>query len=235
MIEFLTSVLKGIQWPLFSMALLGMFFKIKHKGWTSFDSLLVGAFVLFEFFAALQVWFFYGKLQTSSRYLLIGIIFYLPFSAYEIIELFKKLKKKHKYLVAGILLLFFYVIVNGYNIYSPIIKDHISSKQRRKRILTKRTAEVIRNDWNDKKTVPLKIFKCDIYQTGKQPLVESEFIQIGYLSGGQSYHEFMRYSNYRPDYIVSNTEKYQQGYRKIHTHRYKNEVFFIYKKQKEDF
>ena len=94
------------------------------------------------------------------------------------------MKNEHKYLVTGILLLFFYITVNGYNIYSPIIKDHISSKQQRKRILTKCIAEVIRNDWNGKKTVPLKIFKCDIYQSGKQPLVESEFIQIGYLSGG---------------------------------------------------
>ena len=94
---------------------------------------------------------------------------------------------------------------------------------------------MIRNDWNNKKTAQLKIFKCDVYQSGKYPLVESDFGQIGYLAGGQEISDFMKYSNNKPDYIVSHREKCQYGYHKIHEIRYQNEVFFIHKKTKEDF
>ena len=96
-----------------------------------------------------------------------------------------------------------YICINAYNIYSPIIKDYSAIKHQRKRILVLKASEIIRNDWNERHTAPILALKCDVYQSGKRPLVESRLGQIGYLAGGQGLSDFKKYSNYKPDYVVS--------------------------------
>ena len=229
MSEFLYTVAKGIQWPLFVLAIIGIVFKKREKKWNHFDSCLLGTFVLFEILTAFQVFIFYGELQTSSRYLLGGIIFYLPFSAYGLIEVFKILRKKRSGFVIGIISLFVYGCINTYNIYSPIIKDYTAAKHQKKRFLVLNAAEAIRNDWKCRKPDPILVLKCDVYQSGNRPLVESSLGQIGYLAGGQGLSEFLKYSNYKPDYIVSEKDYCPAGYCMINKISYKKDDMFIYK------
>lgn len=233
--EFLSSIAKGIQLPLFVLALTGFFFLIKEKKWTIFNSCILVAFFLFEIFAALQVWFFYGELQTSSRYLLIGTIFYLPFTAHGLINIYKYLRKNKYYIIATYLVLFVYFTVNAYNIYSPIIKDYSSKKHQRKRIFTLRAAKIIQNDWKCKNTSPLLLFKCDCYQSGKRPLVESEFGQTGYLAGGQTMSDFLKYKNCEPDYLVTFVKISPYGYYKMDKIAYRNETLYIHRKIRSSF
>lgn len=234
MSEFLCTVAKGIQWPLFVLAILGIVFKKRQKKWNLFDSYLLGIFVLFEILTAFQVLIFYGKLQTSSRYLLGGIIFYLPFAAYGLIEMFKNLKKNRFVFLFGIVTLSGYICINAYNIYSPIIKDYSAIKHQRKRILVLKASEIIRNDWNERHTAPILALKCDVYQSGKRPLVESRLGQIGYLAGGQGLSDFLKYSNYKPDYVVSEKNSCPAGYYLIGKISYKKDDIFIYKIHNED-
>ena len=55
--------------------------------------------------------------------------------------------------------------------------------------------------------------KCDQYQSGKRPLVEAyaKWSRLGFLAGGQDYHDFRRESDILPDYIVLPAEFFKRN------------------------
>ena len=208
MSEFLHTVWGGI-FPFFLFfALIGIAGRMRRRQWTKFDSLLILVFLVFEFLAAFQIRMFYGLLTTSRRYLFIGIPLYLPFTALGFLELWRIIrnlrfgKSAALLFAAGFCAVFFYVL------YFPIfIKSSRISEKGRERDLQLAAAEWIRSDWSKLPASngdPLRVMKCDQYQTGKRPLISTDpdWLRLGFMTGGQYYPEFLRASGIIPDYIV---------------------------------
>jgi len=197
--DFLLIIFKGLYPLYFFFLVFGVIHRIKCRKWNSFDTLLLSAFFLFEFLAAFQVPFFYGILSTSKRYLWIGLPFSLPFAAEGLRRLLKySFMKKFAAFICIVL-----IGVNIYNVYSPIIHGKHSTGKNAEQAISRDVAEWIKKDWKPRTSSPIAVFKCDRYQSGKRPLVQSEFRRIGYLCGGQDYPAFFSSRNIMPDYIVS--------------------------------
>lgn len=198
--DFLLTVFKGMYPLYFCLLVPGVIFRIRCRKWGTFDSLLLFSFLLFEFLAAWQVSFFYGILSTSKRYLWIGLPLGLPFAANGLLWLSEHSTIKKISPLLGIIL----IGINIYNVYSPVMHEKHSISKTEERTISREAAAWIVNDWkNCHTTLPVTIFKCDQYQSGKRPLVQSEWMRIGWLSGGQNYPEFFISRNVMPDYIVS--------------------------------
>jgi len=206
--EFLHTIWGGI-FPFFLFfALIGIIGRMRRRQWTGFDSLLILTFLVFELLAAFQVCLFYGLLATSRRYLFIGIPLYLPYTALGFRVFWRVLSNlRFGKSVAA----FFAVLLCAaffYKLYSPIFTeffhDSVKGIERDIQLLA---AEWIRSDWNRlpaSQEAPVRIMKCDQYQSGKRPLVETyeEWPRLGFLAGGQNYPAFLRESDILPDYIV---------------------------------
>ena len=206
--KFLHTIWGGI-FPFFLFfAVIGIIGRIRRRQWTGFDTLLILTFLVFELLAAFQVCLFYGLLATSRRYLFIGIPLYLPYTAlgfrdfWRILSNLKFGKSVAAFLAVLLCAAFFY------KLYSPIFTEffHDSVKGIERDILLA-AADWIRSDWDNRpasQEAPIKIMKCDQYQSGKRPIVETQakWSRLGFLAGGQDYHEFLRESDILPDYIV---------------------------------
>ena len=206
--EFLRTIWGGI-FPFFLFfAVIGIIGHIRRRLWTGFDTLLILAFLVFELLAAFQVCIFYGLLTTSRRYLFIGIPLYLPYTAlgfrdsWRLLSNLKFGKAVAAFLAVLLCTAFFY------KLYSPIFTEffHDSGKGM-ERDIHLAAAEWLRSDWNKlpaSQEAPVRIMKCDQYQSGKRPLVETytEWPRLGFFAGGQNYPDFLVDSGILPDYIV---------------------------------
>lgn len=232
MMEFIGSLLKGIQVPLLVLALVGIRARMKEGKWNSFDSLLLGGFLVFEFLAAFQVFFFYGELKVSSRYLLTGIILNMPFAAMGV-RCVAGFFRKERFFLQGVFLAAALYILYGVTItYTPIIKDFTSAKEITRRKLTLQAARIIRQDWKGRKTAPVRKMKYDQYQSGRRPLVASTYSRVGYFAGGQNMKPFLQKEKIFPDYIVLEKEFHFAGYRKLKCISWGGKSLVIYKKSK---
>ncbi len=208
MSEFLHTVWGGV-FPFFLFfALIGIVGRIRRRQWTGFDSLLILVFLVFELLAAFQVRMFYGLLTTSRRYLFIGIPLYLPFTALGFLDLWRVVGDLRFGKSVAAVVLVSLCAVFFYTLYCPIfIELSDKSEKGMERDLQIAAAEWIRADWDKlpaSKEGPLRAMKCDQYQPGKRPLVDTncEWPRLGFMSDGQNYPEFLRGSEIRPDYIV---------------------------------
>ncbi len=215
--EFLHTIRAGIFPFYFLFAVIGIIGRIRRRQWTGFDTLVILTFLVFELLAAFQVCLFYGLLTTSRRYLFIGIPLYLPYTAlgfrdiWRILSKFKFGKPAAAVFAVGICATFFYVL------YFPIFTElSHNSKKGMERSFHFVAAEWIRSDWNRlpaANEAPLQVMKCDQYQSGKRPLVETytEWPRLGCFAGGQNYPEFLRGSDILPDYIVLPAEFFAEN------------------------
>ena len=204
MSNYLLTVSKGLYPPYLFFVALGIAFGIAARKWRPFDTLLLVFFLVFELFAATQVRIFYGKWETSRRYMWIGIPLYLPFAARGVETLWNILRKKPigRY-AAGLLCAAFAVLV-VWNSYLPVIQSRCFRKKRIERGITHRAAAWIRKDW-DAATAPAapRMMRCDQYQSGRRPLVQSPWLRVGYFCGGQAYTEYLGFQGETPDYIIT--------------------------------
>jgi len=208
MSEFLHTIWGGV-FPFFLFfAAIGMIGRISRRQWNGFDTLLILTFFVFELLAAFQVCLFYGLLATSRRYLFIGITLYLPYTALGFRDLWRilsnlKFGKSVAAFLAVLLCAAFF-----YKLYSPIFTEFFhDSEKGKERNLQFAAAEWLRSDWNKlpaSREESIRIMKCDQYQSGKRPLVETytEWPRLGYFAGGQNYPGFLQDSDIFPDYIV---------------------------------
>ena len=209
MSEFLHTVWGGV-FPFFLLfALIGIVGRIRRRQWTGFDSLLVFVFLVFELLAAFQVRLFYGLLTTSRRYLFIGIPLYLPFAALGFRDFWRvllnlKFGKSIVIFLAVLLCAAFF-----YKLYSPIFTEFFhDSVKGMERDLQLAAAEWIRSDWKEtassQEEAPLRVLKCDQYQSGKRPLIDMDpkWSRLGFMTGGQNYPDFLRGTDILPDYLV---------------------------------
>ena len=208
MSEFLHTVWGGI-FPFFLFfALIGIAGRIRRRQWTAFDSLLVFVFLVFELLAAFQVRMFYGLLTTSRRYLFIGIPLYLPFTALGFLDLWRAVRNLRFGKSFALLSAACFCAVFFYTLYCPIfIELSDRSEKGMERDLQIAAADWIRSDWSKLPASDdgaLNVMKCDQYQSGKRPLVDtdSNWPRLGFMTGGQYFPEFLRDSGIVPDYIV---------------------------------
>ncbi len=208
MSDFLHTVWGGIFPFFFFLAVIGIIGRIRPREWTGFDTLLIFVFLVFEFLAAFQVRMFYGLLSTSRRYLFIGIPLYLPFAAFGVLDLRHAVRDLKFGRLLAVLFAVFLCVAFFYILYFPIfIEFSHKSEKGMERDLQIVAAEWIRSDWSKlpaSKEGPLRAMKCDQYQSGKRPLIDTncEWPRLGFMAGGQYYPDFLRDSDIRPDYIV---------------------------------
>ena len=152
-------------------------------------------------------------MQTSRRYLWIGIPLYLPLAACGIADLRERLKKSRAGRIAFGLLLAALAVWSAVSFYSPVLREYRPGKKRDRRLAALAAAQWIRRDWKNRAKLPAVAgMKCDQYQSGRRPLVQSDLSRTGYLCGGQSYPEFLRGLGIRPDYIVSCAPVREEGF-----------------------
>jgi hypothetical protein len=220
MSDFVTTVFRGLYPPFLFFFVWGVVTKIWERKWHKFDTLLLAAFLIFELLAASQVWLFYGELSTSKRYMWIAVPLYLPFAARGALGIWSLLKKSYKGRIFAFLATAALVATTVHNFYMPVTKEQSSSKRRYLRRLSLKTATAIHKTWTPPpdaaRLTDLRYMRCDQYQSGKRPLVQTDWLRVGYLSGGQTYPEFFRDLNIPPDYIVvMNNGKNFPGYIRI--------------------
>lgn len=217
MSDFVTTVFRGLYPPFLFFLVWGIVTKIWERKWHGFDTLLLASFVIFELLAASQVWLFYGKLDTSKRYMWIAIPLYLPFAARGALGIWSLLKKSYKGRIFAFLAAAALVATTVHNFYMPVMKEQSSSKRRYLRRMSLKTAAAIQKNWTPPPgATKLTPMRCDQYQSGKRPLVQSDWLRVGYLSGGQTYPEFFGPLKIAPDYIVVvNNDKNFPGYIRI--------------------
>lgn len=207
MSDFVLSVYRGLHPPFLILLVLGVAARIGDRKWNRFDTLLLSSFAVLEFITAFQVWMFYGKLATSRRYLWIFIPLYLPYAAHGAAALweFGGTSRKRKVLVWALFAAFAAAAL--FNVLTPVRKEYLSPVKRTERLMSRKIAARIKKDWAP---VPAAArpthMKCDCYQSGRRPLVDTPWRRVGYLCGGQDYPEFFRALNIPPDYIVSPEE-----------------------------
>ena len=207
MSDFLVSALKGMYPAYLLLAIWGIGLRMRRGEWKwqGFDTLLLGMFLLFELLMLFLPWFFYGELTTSRRYLLIGVVLYFPFAAEGARQLWKICGNRRV-----VMLLILWGIFLIYDIYSPLIKEYTSMRKSRERQLSTLCAAWIKSDWEKcsetaagRAEERIRVLRCDQYQSGKRPLVDSPFDRIGYLCGGQAYSPFLAGEGIEPDYVVN--------------------------------
>lgn len=203
MSDFLLSLLKGLYPQFFLFAALGIFLRIRRREWTRFDSLLLGMYLFFFLSLAFQPWLFYRLLVTSRRYLLVALPLCLPFTALGVRDAWRFLCRTPRRKIAGILLLAVCTVFTVWDVYSPLIKEYTSRKKSHERQTVVAAARMIRADWRNRASARVTVMRCDEYQSGKHPLVETHFGQVGYLSGGQLCHPFLKEASLLPDYRVT--------------------------------
>ena len=203
MSDFLLSLLKGLYPQFFVFAVLGVVLRIRRGEWTRFDTLLFGMYLLFFLSLAFQPWLFYGILVTSRRYLLVALPLSLPFTALGVRETWRFLCRTPRGKKLGILLLAACATFTVWDIYSPLIKEYTSRKKSHERQTVVAAARMIRADWRNRASARITVKSCDEYQSGKHPLIETYFGQIGYLSGGQWHRPFLKEAHPLPDYRVT--------------------------------
>lgn len=229
MAEFLESVWKGIYPVFFLFAVYGIVLRVKAREWTAFDTLLIGMFAVFEISTALLPWIFYGTLTISHRYLLIGVPLYFPFAAIGFLAAWKFSGRGRVWKYGVCVLLAVLAASTLWNIYSPAVKEYTSRKKSAERKLSFAAAEWIRRDWAGRRLPRISQMKCDEYQSGKRPLIDSEFQRIGYLSGGQQLPEFLKTSGVRPDYTVSSRRQGKDAPAPEHILTLNGYKWFIYR------
>lgn len=228
MSNFILTVFKGLYPIYLCFFVLGVLHRIIERKWIVFDTILLVSFVVFELLASFQIMLFYGLPTTSKRYLWIGLPLYLPFVADGLLWGKGLLESKKFHFSVFTVLCIVIGGVNLYNIYSPVLHEKYSIKKSTERKNSRDAALWISNDWGNGDSLDLNIFKCDQYQSGKHPLVKSEFERIGYLCGGQNYPAFFAVRNIMPDYIVSQLPVELPDYVLV----YGNNQFHIYKYRK---
>ena len=217
MSDFLMTVLKGFYPPYLVLVAWGVAAKIRGKTWKAFDTLLFAGFLLFELLAAIQVWLFYGDLATSRRYLWIGLPLYLPFAAAGIVSMGDLLKRRCVGFCLWVVLLTVLALGSLYNFLTPITREHLAGPKQRLRLAAQTAAKWIREDRERDRYAdrsPLMYMKCDLYQSGRRPLVRSEYklSRIGYLCGGQEHSDLFASLGVPPEYIVSTVPEETPGY-----------------------
>lgn len=220
MSDFVITIFKGLYPPFLFFLVWGIVARIWEGKWHKFDTLLLAVFLIFELLIASQVWIFYGELSTNKRYMWIAVPLYLPFAARGALGIWNILKRSYKGRIFAFLLGATLAVTTVHNFYMPVTKEQSSSKRRYLRRLSMKTATAINKNWTPPPAAvdltKLRCMRCDQYQSGRRPLVQTDWLRVGYLSGGQTYPEFFRPLGIVPDYIViMNDEKNFPGYIRI--------------------
>lgn len=203
MSNFVVIIIRGLYPIYLGLLLVGIAHRVAGKKWNNFDSLLLASFLILELTTALMIPFFYGMLVTSKRYLWVGLPLCLPFAAEGGMWLLKHFAENKKRIPIPAIFCIAVIGVNLYNIYSPVLNEKRLTKKQLEQKVSRRVAAWVRDDWGERVSSPVLSFKCDQYQSGKRPLIQSCFDRIGYLCGGQNYRNFFADRNIAPDYIVS--------------------------------
>ena len=153
--------------------------------------------------------------MTSRRYLLVALPLCLPFTALGLRDTWRFLCRTPRRKIVGILLLAACATFTVWDIYSPLIKEYTSRKKSHERQTVVAAARMIRADWRNRASARITVKSCDEYQSGKHPLVETHFGQIGYLSGGQLCHPFLKEASLLPDYRVTVGKMNEPGWTEL--------------------
>lgn len=237
MSSFLYSVIRGV-YPLYLFFVVwGVAARIGTRRWRPFDSLLLGTFLLFEFFAVFQTLMFYGIWKTSTRYMLIGVPLYLPFAAEGVIGVWNFFVRKYRLRLLSLTFFAVLMATSFYKFYSPVIKQRLTHAKRIERRISQRTAAWIRKDWRPQPApAGFDRMKCDQYRSGRRPLVwGEEWNRIGYLCGGQKYPEFFNELGIPPDYIISpENDEIRSGYVLVGMTEEDGKTAYFYKRTDEE-
>lgn len=231
--EFIYTLYRGLYPPYLIFVVWGIAARIHARRWRPFDGVLLAAFLLFEIFAAFQVRMFYGKLDTTARYMLIAVPLYLPFAAEGVIGVWNFVKRDWRTRFVALVAFVVLSAVAVYNFYTPVIKQSSLRRKRTNRLISRLAAEWIRKDWRPH-SVPAKYYlmRCDHYHSARRPLVQTfrPVRAVGYMSGGQDYTEFFSRLGIRPDYIVmTKTDREISGYIQVGTVEEGGERAYIYR------
>ena len=234
--DFFISIFRGLYPPFLFFLVWGIAVRIHARRWRKFDTLLLAGFLCFELLASVQVFVFYGELTTSKRYMWIGIPLYLPIAAQGVVSLSDLLKRNCFGRLSFIAGLTISTMFSLYNSCTPIIKEHLPCQKSLHRRVSMKAAEWIRRDWKPAPDAPaLSMMKCDQYNSGRRPLVQSEWERVGYLCGGQQIPKFFLTQGLRPDYIL--TEKKSMnfpGYVRVGAVTVETETAYIHKRREID-
>jgi len=162
----------------------GIAARIRSRRWRRFDLLLLGSLLLFDLFAAFQVWMFYGVLETQARYLRIALPLCLPFAAEGALAAWNLLKRERRMRLLTLTALAVLLAFNVYSSYSPVVQQYRRPIKRIRQLLSQQAVAIIKEDWRPQpKPAGLDQMKCDQYQSGRRPLVLSCKLTkaVGYL------------------------------------------------------
>lgn len=203
------TIIKGLYPAFLCLALLGCAIRVKEQRWRRFDTITLLFLLVFIAGVILQPIIFYGELATSRRYLIIIVPLYFGWSTEGLCYILNKLKRYSGFLPYLWCVL---MVIFCYEISSPIIKRYTSSKKSLEREAILVISDYIKEDWSSQNKLPTELIKCDFYQSGRLPLVQCDFDQIGYLSGGQYFQSIFIDNGFNADYIVTNDETQLDGY-----------------------
>jgi len=216
MSDFLHTLFRGLYPPYIFFVIWGIVARIHSSRWRRFDMLLLGSFLLFDLFAAFQVWIFYGILETQARYLRIALPLCLPFAAEGALAAWNLLKREKHIRLFTLTVLAVLLAFDVYSSYSPLVQQYRRPTKRIGRLLSQQAASLIKEDWRPQpKPAGFDQMKCDHYQSGRRPLVQTcnPMRAVGYLCGGQEYRELFGLWGFSPDYIATpNREAPLPGY-----------------------
>ncbi len=226
------SIVKGLYPLFFWLAVWGTVIKIRESRFKMPDVIVLTIVLVYLAGVIIQPLLFYGEIAVSRRYVLIITPLTFPWAAEGVMRLQKIIIQRgwnniFRWIVAGLLMFLLY------DAYSPIIKWRTSPKKSFERQMAFKTADFIQSDWQIEKNVDSINAggKCDIYVSNQKPLVQSEILQIGYLSGGQSHNAYFQHCNISQDYIA--TQKIQpviDGFKLMQTFNSKGRQWFIWKR-----
>lgn len=229
------DLFKGFYPYFFWLAVIGISLRIFRREWEKKETLLLIFYLAFIAMIALQPFLFYGELSITRRYLLIATPLYLGWSAYVLqysytYVNFLKNKTVLVLLIGGIII---FMLIDAA---MPVIKD-FTSKKKDLRITILLISEIIKTDWGDNDGTAIPILKCDFYRSPKRPLIQSDFKNLSYLSGGQTYEQRAFVSGTIPDYIVISNPGIQQkntGYEEIANLKIGTKNYMILRSNKFD-
>ena len=231
MSSFIYTFFRGFYPPYIFFVVWGIAARIRAHRWRKFDELLLAGYLIFEFFAAFQVFMFYGRMATSARYMLVALPLYLPFAAEGLIDIWNILKRWRYLRMTALTALSVLAAIALFNLYSPIIKLNLLRGKRIRRRLTIEAAAWVKRDWRPRPNPEgIGRMKCNHYHSDRRPLVKSDkFGRVGYLCGGQVYPDYFFWWCIPPDYIITaNKDERFSGYVPVGEVRAEGETAYIH-------
>jgi len=238
MSDFLHTLFRGLYPPYIFFVIWGIAERIRSRRWCHFDLLLLCSFLLFDFFAAFQVWMFYGILETQARYLRIALPLCLPFAAEGALAVWNLLKREKHIRLLTLVVVAVLLALDVYSSYKPVVQQYRRPTKRIGRLFSQQAAALIKEDWRPQpKPAGFDQMKCDHYHSGRRPLVQTcdPMRAVGYLCGGQEYRELFGLWGFSADYIATpNREAPLPGYVLLSEIKSNDKTAYIYKLKAEE-